>query len=191
MTEICFKMPRWLEKYQQRYQTSQSLQAQMDFVIEASRLNVEYQTGGPFAAGIFEMDSGKLVSIGVNLVTSENMSILHAEMVAISLAQRFRGSYDLNQPDQPALSLVSSCEPCAMCYGAIPWSGVRQLVAGASGDDARHIGFDEGDKPAEWIRALNQRGINVVSDINSSQAASVLRSYIQQGGDIYNPLGDA
>lgn len=186
MTDIRFSLPRWLEKYQQRYQTSLSLEQQMDFVIEASRLNVEYQTGGPFAAGIFEIESGKLVALGVNLVPIENLSMLHAEMVAISLAQRLRGSYNLNQADQPALSLVTSCEPCAMCFGAVPWSGVRQLVTGASGDDARQIGFDEGHKPDDWISVLNQRGINVISGINRPQAVAVLSAYFRQGGDIYN-----
>lgn len=186
MVDISFSLPEWLGDYQQNYMDNQSLEAQMDFVIEASRLNIEYKTGGPFAAGVFEIDTGRLVALGVNLVTSEGLSILHAEMVAISLAQRKRGTYDLGQQSQPALSLVATTEPCAMCFGAIPWSGIRRVVTGAADQDARAIGFDEGPKPADWIKALRDRHIEVVTDVHRQQAAAVLEMYIRQGGHIYN-----
>jgi len=69
----------------------------MSFVIEAAQLNISKSTGGPFAAAVFETESGKLVSLGVNLVTSEGLSILHAEIVAFALAQKKIGSYDLGR----------------------------------------------------------------------------------------------
>ncbi len=186
MVDISFSLPEWLGDYQQNYIDSQSLEAQMDFVIAASRLNIEYKTGGPFAAGVFEIDTGRLVALGVNLVTSQSLSILHAEMVAISLAQRKRGTYDLGQQSQSALSLVATTEPCAMCFGAIPWSGIRRVVTGAADQDARAIGFDEGPKPADWIKALRDRHIEVVTDVHRQQASAVLEMYIRQGGHIYN-----
>lgn len=186
VVDISFSLPEWLGDYQQSYIDSQSLEAQMDFVIEASRLNIEYKTGGPFAAGVFEIDTGRLMALGVNLVTSQGLSILHAEMVAISLAQRKRGTYDLGQQSQSALSLVATTEPCTMCFGAIPWSGIRRVVTGAADQDARAIGFDEGPKPADWIKALRDRHIEVVTDVHRAQAAAVLEMYIRQGGHIYN-----
>lgn len=185
-TQISFNLPDWLIAYQQQYQTSLSLEDQMAFVIEASRQNIARQTGGPFAAAIFEIDTGRLVALGVNLVTSEGLSILHAEMVAITLAQRCRGNYDLGDSSQPALSLVTTTEPCAMCFGAIPWSGIRRVVTGAADSDARAIGFDEGPKPDDWIKALNERHIDVITGILRHEAAAVLASYLDMGGDIYN-----
>lgn len=183
MVDISFSLPEWLGDYQQNYIDSQSLEAQMDFVIGASRLNIEYKTGGPFAAGVFEITTGRLVALGVNLVTSEGLSMLHAEMVAISLAQRERGTYDLGQS---ALSLVATTEPCAMCFGAIPWSGIRRVVTGAADQDARAIGFDEGPKPVDWIKALRDRHIEVITEVHREQAAAVLEMYITQGGHLYN-----
>lgn len=158
----------------------------MDFVIDVSRLNIQYDSGGPFAAGVFEISTGQMISMGVNLVTSQNLSILHAEMVALSLAQRAIGSYDLST-NEAALSLVTSSEPCAMCFGAIPWSGIRQVVSGAADADIRAVGFDEGAKVADWKKALEARDIRVISDVRREKAASVLRMYIQQGGTVYNP----
>jgi len=158
----------------------------MSFVIEAAQLNVSKGTGGPFAAAVFETESGKLVSLGVNLVTSEGLSILHAEMVAFALAQKKIGSYDLGRYDLPAHELVTSIEPCAMCFGAIPWSGVRRVITGARDADARRIGFDEGPKMKEWRSELEKRGIATICDVSREAAAQVLLNYSLQGGKIYN-----
>jgi tRNA(Arg) A34 adenosine deaminase TadA len=52
--------------------------------------------------------------------------------------------------------MVVSTEPCALCLGAIPWSGIRRLVCGARDEDARSIGFDEGEKVPYWIGAFGK-----------------------------------
>lgn len=158
----------------------------MRFVIAAARRNIEEKTGGPFAAAVFEHETGKLVSLGVNLVVSRNSSILHAEMVAIMLAQQQLGTYDLGDPGMPAHELLSSAEPCAMCFGALPWSGVRYVATSAQSEDAKSIGFDEGAKPENWIAELESRGIEVRTDVNREQAREVLLLYQQSGGRIYN-----
>lgn len=166
----------------------------MHLVISASRRNVEEGSGGPFAAAVFQRDSGVLVSLGVNLVVSGKLSMLHAEMVAITLAQQSLGVFDLGGVGMdgralPAHELVSSCEPCAMCFGAIPWSGVRQLLTGAAAEDAEAIGFDEGPKVGRWQRALEQRNIRVVTGVLRSEAAAVLQEYRCRGGVAYNGRG--
>jgi len=73
-----------------------------------------------------------------------------------------------------------------MCLGAIPWSGVRRVVCGATGEDACAIGFDEGAKPADWVGELRKRGITVVRGVLQTEAQAVLRQYIERGGVIYN-----
>jgi tRNA(Arg) A34 adenosine deaminase TadA len=92
----------------------------MLFVIDTARRNVVENTGGPFAAGVFEMHTGRLISLGVNLVTTEKLSVLHAEMVALMIAQRNFGTYDLGVTGTAFHELFTSAEPCAMCFGAIP-----------------------------------------------------------------------
>ena len=159
----------------------------MRFVIELARLNVDRKTGGPFGAGIFEREGGRLIAIGVNQVESSNCSIAHAEILAIALAQKTVGTYDLGGEQGAAYELVTSTEPCVMCLGAVCWSGVKRVVCGARDEDARRIGFDEGPKPPNWVGALESRGISVVRDILRKQAAAVLAEYRERGGRIYNP----
>ena len=184
---IEIKLPEWIDSFlpgDPGYISS--IEDRMSFVIEAAQLNVSKGTGGPFAAAVFETESGKLVSLGVNLVTSGGLSILHAEMVAFALAQKKIGSYDLGRYDLPAHELVTSIEPCAMCFGAIPWSGVRRVIAGARDSDARRIGFDEGPKMKEWRSELEKRGIATICDVSREAAAQVLLNYSLKGGKIYN-----
>lgn len=185
--EVTLRLPDWVNDYFRDKETVlPTREERMRLVLELARLNFKNNTGGPFAAAIFEIESGRLVAPGVNLVLSTNCSILHAEMVAITMAQQVIGSFDLGGEGMPSMELVTTTEPCAMCLGAIPWSGVRQLTCGAMGEDAVRIGFDEGAKPAEWVRSLEERGINVIRKVCREEAVKVLQSYLESGGVIYN-----
>ena len=129
--------------------------------------------------------TGQLISVGVNLVLSSRCSIAHAEIVALALAQQGLGGHDLASAVPGACTLVSSAEPCAMCMGAVPWSGVRRLVCGARDEDVRAVGFDEGDKPVDWQAAFARRGIRVTRDCLRDRARAVLQAYIENEGRIY------
>ncbi len=178
--------PQWIEAFSQSYVATTDLSKRMAFVIAAARQNIVEKTGGPFAAAVFESASGTLVSLAVNVVTTQRLSILHAEMVAITIAQKKLDTYDLGGKELPSHDLFASTEPCAMCFGAIPWSGVRRVVTGAQDSDARKIGFDEGPKPGDWAASLRERGIEVMTDVERQQAADVLDFYLASNGHIYN-----
>jgi tRNA(Arg) A34 adenosine deaminase TadA len=158
-------------------------EAQMALVLRLVAANVARGTGGPFAAAVFTAE-GRLLAVGVNRVEPQRAAIAHAEIVAIALAGQAVGSFDLSEAG--ATTLVASTEPCAMCSGAVPWSGVTRLVCGARDEDARRIGFDEGYKPADWVEGLRRRGIEVVLDVLRSDAAAQLEAYALSGGTIYN-----
>lgn len=183
----CLALPAWVADYLvQQPETYPTQDSRMDLVITLAQLNIQYGTGGPFGAGVFRLDTHELVAPGVNLVLSSKSSIAHAEVVAMLMAQQIVGSHNLGAIGFPTHELVTSCEPCSMCLGAISWSGVRQIVCGARGSDAEAVGFDEGPKPANWILELEQRGIAVTRDIAQAKAASVLQQYVQKGGELYN-----
>ena len=160
----------------------------MELAIELSAQNIKHD-GGPFGAAIFERQSGKLIAPGINLVMQTNCSVVHAEMVAIILAQQKVSNFDLGAEGLPDYELVTSTEPCAMCLGAIPWSGVSSVVCGARDEDARNIGFDEGEKPKKWIKSLAVRGIRVTRDVLRDKAKTILQQYVDEGGIIYNGRG--
>jgi tRNA(Arg) A34 adenosine deaminase TadA len=188
LQNVSFKIPPWVTALASRYVPAMDVNARMSLVLEAARQNITEGTGGPFAAAVFESSTGRLVSLGVNLVTSENLSILHAEIVALCLAQRALGIYDLGA-DDATHELVSSSQPCTMCFGAILWSGIRRVVVGARDDDVKDIHFDEGPKITDWRYELEKRGIETTVDVLREDAIAVLRTYSSQGGLIYGGRG--
>jgi tRNA(Arg) A34 adenosine deaminase TadA len=177
-------LPDWVAQFLQSQPTTyRTIEDRMRLAIDLSRHNVGHHTGGPFGAAVFDTQNGTLISVGVNVVITSHCSLAHAEMTAISIAQQKLATHDLASKGE--FQLVSSCQPCAMCLGAIPWSGVKSLVCGARGQDAKAIGFDEGAKPAEWTKQLQKRGIEVTLDILRAEAKAVLNAYNSANGIIY------
>jgi tRNA(Arg) A34 adenosine deaminase TadA len=158
----------------------------MRVAITVSRENIARQSGGPFGAAIFESESGRLVSVGMNCVVRHNNCTLHAEMVSFMMAQRRVGSFTLRSPALPAHDLFSSCEPCAMCLGATLWSGVRRMVYGANRDDASKLDFDEGPVFPESYKYLEDRGLTITREVLREEAKAVLEAYRAGQGEIYN-----
>jgi tRNA(Arg) A34 adenosine deaminase TadA len=181
------ELPGWLSDRLAGLAPLDSVEARMRLVVDLSRENVVRGSGGPFAAAVFETATGALTGVGVNLVEHGGSSILHAEVVALMLAQFRVGSYTLSEPGLPEYELVSSSTPCAMCLGAVMWSGVRRLVCGARTEDVETIGFDEGPVFRESFVHLERRGLVIVRDVCRREAAEVLRTYAEGGGVIYNP----
>ncbi|NIV20339.1 MAG: nucleoside deaminase [Gammaproteobacteria bacterium] len=157
----------------------------MRLAIELAAENVRQGTGGPFGAIVADTRLGEVVGVGVNLVTSSLVSMAHAEIVALSLSQATEGDWDLSH--KRPLTLFATCEPCAMCFGALPWSGIETLVVGARTADAEAAGFDEGAKPDRWIEALAARGIAVRTDVLRDEAVKLFELYRELGGEIYGP----
>jgi tRNA(Arg) A34 adenosine deaminase TadA len=161
--------------------------ARMRWVIELARLNFERDTGGPFAAAVFEEETGRIVSIGVNRVVSGRCSSAHAEVMALSLAQRALGVHDLGGPGLPAHQIVVNWCPCAMCCGAICWSGVRSVVIAGSGPEMEALtGFDEGPIHPTWPDELRRRGIAVTDGLLRDESIEAFRQFSTSGRPVYN-----
>jgi hypothetical protein len=137
--------------------------------------------------------------------------------VAITLAQRCLGIYDLGGMGQPIHQLVGKLRnrktafssyyqpfftcwlsslflyahssppllfssllvlvnwrPCCMCYGALLWSGVRELVISGNGPELEEFtGFDEGPIRDDWQFQLEKRGIHVISEVKRDDAVKL------------------
>ena len=183
---IHVEYPPWVDQFidwERSYRTDDD---RMRLAILVSKKNVELGTGGPFGAAIFESESGRLVSVGMNSVVRHNNCTLHGEMVAFMMAQKRVGSYTLNSPALPRHELYTSCEPCAMCLGTTLWSGVQRVVYGATREDATILNFEEGPVFPESYKYLEDRGIEIVRNVMREEARAVLELYRSKSGRIYN-----
>lgn len=157
-------------------------ESRMRAVIGWAQQNIERHEG-PFAAGVFDLDSGQCIAAGVNRVISSGCSVAHAEMMALMLAQTAVGV--VNLAEKGRFVLTTSAQPCSQCFGGIPWSGVCAMEFGATREDVEAIGFDEGPCPPDWRDLLEAWQIRVHGPILQSKAAEVLQAYARAGGALY------
>jgi tRNA(Arg) A34 adenosine deaminase TadA len=183
---VLIDCPEWIDSaitWDATYTTDED---RMRLAIELARQNVVRGTGGPFGAAIFERSTGALLSVGVNSVVRLNNSAVHAEMLAMMMAQRRIGSFTLAGSSNASYELFSSCDPCAMCLGAVLWSGLKRMVTGADRDDATALNFEEGPVFPQSYTYLEERGVAITRSLLRKEAAGVLEQYRRQGGQIYN-----
>lgn len=183
--QLTLHLPDWVDEVVNWDKTYRSDEEKMALAVELSRQNVLRGSGGPFGSAIFAIDSGKLLSVGLNRVVPLHNSTAHGEMMAIMLAEHKLQSFSL-AADGIKRELFTSCEPCAMCLGGTLWSGVKRLVYAATADDARAIGFDEGPVYDSSYAYLQQAGVEVVRMVLRDEAKAVLDNYLSRGGAIYN-----
>ena len=126
----------------------------------------------PFGA-MLVAGNGAVLAVAENSQITEEQILAHAEMNLLHRAvQDFA-------PDVLATStLYTSAEPCAMCAGAIFWSGIRRLVFGLSADRLHQL---SGFSPealvlsARDILASAGRQVEIVGPVFESEAEAILR----------------
>jgi len=184
--EFLVQLPEWVAETVPWSVPQTSPDARMTLAIALARENVARGSGGPFAALVFDGATGLPIAAGVNLVERGGSAMLHAEVVALMLTQASLRRYALSGPDHDRYILTTSCEPCAMCLGAILWSGVRQVESGAARADAERAGFDEGPVFPGSYAYLETRGVRFMHEVRRTEAAAVITGYRTSGGIIYN-----
>jgi len=90
----------------------------------------------PFGACVVRED--RVVACAHNHVWVDTDVTAHAEVCCIRQACRALGTIDLS-----GCVIYATTEPCPMCFGAIHWSKIKQVVYGASISDAKAFGFGE------------------------------------------------
>ena len=196
VTSMNFSLPKWIQEELACWPTHlPSTNEQMRLAIALSRKNVEHKTGGPFGAIVIDESTGLVLSVGVNRVEHTNCSLLHAEAVALMLAQQRINGFDLGGPGMPRRKLVTSAQPCVQCFGNIHWSGIWAMAIGATKGDVETLtGFDEGPLHPNWREELRAQGLSLEEEVMRREASAVLRYYRESGGFIYQgrrskPLG--
>jgi tRNA(Arg) A34 adenosine deaminase TadA len=185
VTSVTLSLPDWTQGLLDELALTAAAgdEERMRLVLALTRANVDRHAGGPFGAAVFDA-TGALVSVGMNSVVRLGNSLLHAEVMAIMLAQAHVGTWALHEHGD--YTLLTSCAPCAQCLGAIHWSGIRRVVCGARRADAMALGFDEGPVFAESYRYMEERGIAFTEGLLADEACSILDAYLASGAPVYN-----
>jgi tRNA(Arg) A34 adenosine deaminase TadA len=122
----------------------------------------------PFAAIVVDA-SGNALAEAMNDIHADCTG--HAEIVAVR-----RASAKFNPMQLRDATLYSSAEPCAMCAGAIYWSGIGRVVYALSEErllqfTGNYPGNPTLSLPCREVFARGQRAIEVVGPLLEDEAA--------------------
>lgn len=196
-TGFTLSLPGWIaEAIEDAPDALPDVEDRMRLVHRLADRNWREGNGGPFAALVAERRTGRIVSVGVNVVLASGISSGHAEVMALGVAQRAVGRWNLGAGDLPEHELVVNWRPCVQCYGATLWSGVRSLVVAGSGPELERITtFDEGPMREDWSGQFQTRGIQVVDGVLRDEAIEVFSAYRRaidaEQVEVYNARGSA
>jgi tRNA(Arg) A34 adenosine deaminase TadA len=134
----------------------------------------------PFGA-VLASASGEVLVEAENTVSTERDVTGHAELNAVRAAS---GLY--TEAQLAEATLYSSTEPCAMCSGAIYWSGIGRVVyALAEAALGRLTGADAANPTmhlaCRTVLAAGQRTIAVEGPIELPEAAAVHEGFWDPG----------
>ena len=118
------------------YQMNDRIPAEtfMDEAFNEAFSGMRSNHGGPFGA-VIVMD-GRIIGRGCNKVILNSDPTAHAEVTAIRDACIHTKSHDLS-----GAVIYTTCEPCPMCFSAIYWANIGEVVFALSKQDAEELGF--------------------------------------------------
>lgn len=121
----------------------------------------------PFGAVLVDA-AGRVVLEAENSVVTGNDCTGHAETNLVRLAWR-----ELGPDDLAASTLYTTCEPCAMCSGAIYWSGISRVVYAVAETGLLALTGDHAENPTMSLdcrTVLNggQRAIDVTGPVGGA-----------------------
>ena len=126
----------------------------------------------PFASILVGPD-GTILMTQANAYMPDHDMTGHAERVLMT-----RASTTLPAVLLAECTIYSSAEPCAMCAGAIYWTGLKRLVYGMSEHQLKRITGNHPenptlDLPCRVVFASGQRQVEVIGPMLEDEAAVV------------------
>ncbi len=126
----------------------------------------------PFGA-MLVAGNGAVLAVAENSQVTDEQILAHAEMNLLHRAVK-----DFTPDVLETATLYTSAEPCAMCAGAIFWSGISRLVYGLSGDRLHEMaGFSPHMLVASARDVLARAGgqVEIVGPVLEREAAEIFK----------------
>lgn len=123
--------------------------------------------GEPFGSVLVK--NGEVILRAENSVFSGHDMTNHAEMNLVKLAAQHHDAAFLAD-----CTLYSSTEPCAMCAGAIYWSGIGSVVFACSETRLNEIAGIGLDVPIRAVLDTGSRKVNVVGPTDLQEEAAAV-----------------
>jgi tRNA(Arg) A34 adenosine deaminase TadA len=126
----------------------------------------------PFGAILVASGGEVLIEMENGFLPDRDMTAHAERLLATQAGKRFDAAV------LAGCTIYSSAEPCAMCAGAIYWTGIRRVVYGLSerrlrGLTGQHAENPTLDLPCRTVFAAGQRPVEVVGPLLEDEAAAL------------------
>ncbi|MBE9001905.1 MULTISPECIES: nucleoside deaminase [unclassified Nostoc] len=122
----------------------------------------------PYGAVIVK--DNEVVAVAHNTVIRDNDPSAHAEINVIrSLTAKLKNHF------LEGYSIYTTCEPCPMCATACVWSGLSEIVYGASIQDLISINQSQINLSCEEVIAKSFRSIKVTKGILKNECLELFK----------------
>lgn len=140
----------------------------IDIAIDLSEKSV-------YPYGAIIVKDGKIIGRSDRDVPVSKSAFSHAELRAIEDAMENLGGY-LCAEGGKGCTIYSSCEPCAMCMGAILYTGIEKLVYAATLEDSKEC-VNEILAKAENVKNIcKNRNIEIIKELHRDKAVKILKN---------------
>ncbi|MBD2194766.1 MULTISPECIES: nucleoside deaminase [Calothrix] len=122
----------------------------------------------PYGAVIVK--DNEIVAVGHNTVRRDNDPSAHAEINVIrSLTAKIK------KPDLTGYTIYTTGEPCPMCATACVWSGISEIIYGASIQDLISVNQSQIDISCEEVISKSFRNIKVTKGILKNECLELFK----------------
>lgn len=142
----------------------------MRMAILSAVSGIQKSEGGPFGACLVK--NGKVIALAHNEVLKRKDSTCHAEINAIRVASKKLRSYDLS-----GCVIYSTTEPCPMCFSAIHWACIDQVLYGTSIKDVQKRGFNELSIPSQLMKKAGRSKVKITAGFGRKECERLLKAW--------------
>ncbi len=144
------------------------------FIERTYQLARNAQAKGNHPFGALLVVDGEIVLTAENTVVSDSDVTRHAELNLVSKASQALDPATLGRS-----ILYTSTEPCAMCTGAIFWSGISKIVYGCSAITLGEIAGGAFVVPCRELLKYGrrEREIRVIGPLLEDQGTAIHRNF--------------
>jgi len=142
------------------------------FLRKAIQLGAQARAHGNHPFGALLVMDERIALRAENTVNTDRNPTGHAETNLIKTALA------LLTPEQMArAALYTSCEPCAMCTGALYWSGIRKLVYALPCEELGRLAGDDFLIPCRELLSRTRNTVEIIGPLLVDEARKIHEGY--------------
>jgi len=139
---------------------------------------IKKREGGPFGACIVKKN--KIIAVAHNTVLKNQDATCHAEINAIRLASKKLKTWNLK-----GYKIYSTTEPCPMCFSAIHWAQIDEIIYGTNIIDVKKLGFNELSISNNHIKKIGHSSVKIKKGVMRQECLELLEAWKKIGGCLY------